>query len=90
MITSADNFVGLSYHEVFYTDGISHCHYQWVSKLSVYLNLTTIGRLIMIWDEVLFKLRVSFEGMIIMNKVFLDSRQHIKTHINVVVEVIVV
>ena len=44
--------------------------------------------MITIWDEVLFKLRVSFDVMVISKKVLLESSNLIETYINVVVEVI--
>ena len=47
-----------------------------------------IGRMRAIWDEVLFKLRVSFGELVISKKVFSESSHHIETHIDVVVEVI--
>ena len=42
----------------------------------------------MIWDKVFWKLRVSVDGMVISNKVLLESSNRIKTYIDVVVEVI--
>ena len=47
-----------------------------------------IGRMRAIWDEVLFKLRVSFGELVSSKKVFSESSHHIETHIDVVVEVI--
>ena len=43
---------------------------------------------ITIWDEVFFKIRVYFDGMISRKKVFSESSHRIDTHIDVVVEVI--
>ena len=57
-------------------------------KGSVYLNIPRIGRMITIWDEVLFKLRVSFDGLVTRKKVFSNSIHRIETHLDVVVEVI--
>ena len=59
-----------------------------MSKGSVRLIITRIGRVITIWDEVLFKLRVSFDGILIRNKVFYESSHHIETNIDVVLEVL--
>ena len=39
----------------------------------------------MIWDEVLFKVRVSFDGLVSRNKVFSESIHLIDTYIDVVV-----
>ena len=44
--------------------------------------------MITIWDKVLFKLRVSFYGLVIRNKVLLESSHHIETRIDEVVEVL--
>ena len=40
----------------------------------------------MIWDEVFFKLGVSFDGLLIIKKIFSESSYRIKTHLDVVVE----
>ena len=42
----------------------------------------------MIWYEVFFKPRVSFDGLVRRNKVFSESSHVIERHIDVVVEVI--
>ena len=57
-------------------------------KGSVYLDIPGIVRVITIWDEVLFKLRVSFDGLVIRKEVLSGSSYHIHTHIDVVVEVL--
>ena len=44
--------------------------------------------MITIWDEVLFKIRVSFDGLVNRKKVLLESSHRIETHLDVVVEVI--
>ena len=44
--------------------------------------------MIVIWDKVLFKLRVSFDGLLIRKKVFSKSSHLIETHLDVVKEVI--
>ena len=59
-----------------------------MSKGSVYLNITRIGRLSTIWDEVFFKLRVSFDGLITSKKVLLESIRRIETPLDVVGEVL--
>ena len=59
-----------------------------MSKGSVYLNISRIGRVITIWDEVLFKTRVSFDGLLTRKKVLSEFSHLIDTHLDVVVEVI--
>ena len=59
-------------------------------KVSVYLKIPRIGRVITIWDELFFKLRVSFDGLVRRKKVLSESSHMIETHICVVVGVIVV
>ena len=88
MSMSADNLVGLRYHGVFYTCAISHFHYQWFSKGSVYLNIPILGRVITICDEVFCKFRVSVDGMVTSKKVFSESINRIETHFDMVVEVL--
>ena len=84
----SDNFVGLRCHVVFYASFISHCHWYWVSKGSVYLGIPGIGRVIAIWDEVFFKLLVCFDGLVTRKEVFLESSHRIEAHLDVIVEVI--
>ena len=74
---SAYNLVGPIFHEIFYT-----------GTISVYLNISRIGRVITIWDEVFFKIKVFFDGLVIRNKVLSESSHRIKRHIDVVVEVL--
>ena len=57
-----------------------------MSKGVVGLIIPIIERLIKIWEKLLFKLRVSFDGLVIRNKVFLESSHRIETHLEVVVE----
>ena len=59
-----------------------------MSKVSVYLNIPIIVRVIIIWGEVFFKLRLSFDILVIIKKLFSESSHHIETHIDVVVEVL--
>ena len=49
--------------------------------------ITIIGRLITIWDKVLFKLRVYFYDLVSIKEVFSESSHHIDTYLYVVVEV---
>ena len=42
--------------------------------------------MIAIWDEVLFKLRVLFDGLVTRKKVFSESSHSIEAHLDVVVE----
>ena len=71
------NLVGMRLYGIFYTGVISQCYQNLVSKGRVGLFIPRIGRLIMIWDEVLFKLRVSFDGMLIRKEVFSNSSHRI-------------
>ena len=57
-------------------------------KGSTYLNITRIGKLITILNEIFFKLRVSFDGLVSKKKIFMEYINHIDTHIDVVVEVL--
>ena len=59
-----------------------------MSKGIIYLNIPRIGRVITIGDEVFFKLRVSFDGLVSRKKVLSESIHIIETHIDVVVEVL--
>ena len=43
---------------------------------------------IVIWDELFFKLRVSFDVLVIRKEFFSDSSHRIETHLDVVKEVI--
>ena len=55
---------------------------------SVYLDIPRIGKVIAIWDELFFKLRVSFDGLVIRKEVFYEYIHHIETHLDVVKEFI--
>ena len=88
MSMSAYNLVGQRCHGEFYTGFISRCHYQLVSKGSVYLNIPRIVRVIMIWDEVFFKIRVYFDALVSRKKVFSESSHRIEIHPDVFVEVL--
>ena len=59
-----------------------------MQKGVVGLSIPRIGRVIMIWGKVFFKLRVSFDGLVNRNKVFSDYSHCIETHIYVVVKVL--
>ena len=59
-----------------------------MSKVIVGMCITIIVKVITIWDELFFKIIVSFGGMVIMKMVLLESSHHIETHLDVVVEVI--
>ena len=85
---SSNNIVGLRFHGGFYTGVISYCQYHLLSKISVYLNIPRIRRVIAISDEVFWKLRVSVDVMVTRKKVLSESSNCIETHIYIVVEVI--
>ena len=59
-----------------------------MSKRIVYLDIPGIGRVITIWDEVLSKLRVSFDGLVTRKEVFLESSHRIEAYLDVVLEVL--
>ena len=52
------------------------------------MEIPLIGRMIAIWYEVLFKLRVSFDGLVIRKEVFSESSHHIESHLDVITEVL--
>ena len=54
----------------------------------MYLEIPGVGRVIAIWDEVFFKIRVSFDGLVIRKEVFSESSHPIETHFDVVKEVL--
>ena len=49
-------------------------------------DITIIGKVITIWDNVLYKLRVSFDGLVSRNKVLLEYSNRIERYLDVVVE----
>ena len=54
----------------------------------MYLKIPVIGRVIAIWDEVFFKLRVSFDGLVTRKEVLSQSSHLIETHLDEVIEVL--
>ena len=52
------------------------------------MEITVLVRVIAIWDNVLFKLRVSFDGLVIRNEVFSESSHRIERHLDVVKAII--
>ena len=48
------------------------------------MDIPGVGRVIAIWDKLLFKLRVSFDGLVIKKEVFYEYSHHIETHLDVV------
>ena len=59
-----------------------------MSKGSVHLKITRIGRAIDIWYEMFCKLIVSVDSLVTRKKVFLESSIRSVTHLDVVVEVL--
>ena len=57
-------------------------------KGDVYLKIPGIGRVIKIWDEVFFKLRVYVDGLVIRKKVLYKSSNCIEKYLDVFVEVL--
>ena len=58
------------------------------SKGIIYMNIPIIVRVITIWDEVLYKLRVYIDVLVTRKMVLSYSSHHIDTHLDVFVEVI--
>ena len=52
------------------------------------MNIPILARVITIWDEILFKTRVSFDGLVTRKKVFSEFSHLIDTYIDVAVEVL--
>ena len=50
------------------------------------MSISIIGRVITIWDEVFFKLRVSFDWLVIRKNLFSYSSHCIETHLDEVVD----
>ena len=59
-----------------------------MSKKGVYLEIPGVGSVITIWEKLLFKLRVSFDELVIKKKVFSESSHRIEIHLDVVKEVL--
>ena len=57
-----------------------------MSKGSVYLDIPGIGRVIAIWDEVFFKLIVSFDVLVTRKEVLSESSHCIESYLDVIVE----
>ena len=57
-----------------------------MSKGSVYLDITGIGRVTEICDEVFFKIRVSFDGLVTRKEVLSESSKRIAAYLDVVIE----
>ena len=49
------------------------------------MKIPGIGRVIPIWDDLFFKLRMYFDGLITRKEVFLESINRIEAHLDVVV-----
>ena len=72
-----DELVGLRCHEGFHTGIMCQGHQNGVSKGVVVLYIPRIGSVRTVWDEIFLNLRVSFDGLVIRKKVFLDSSHRI-------------
>ena len=59
-----------------------------MSNVIFYLETPGIGRVIALWDELFFKPRVSFDGLVTRKDVFSESSHRIEAHIDVLVEVL--
>ena len=52
------------------------------------MNIPVVGRVIAISDKVLFKLRASFDGLVIRKEVFYESSHRIDRNLDVVKEIL--
>ena len=52
------------------------------------MGIPGVGRVIVIWDEVFFKLRVYFDGLVIRKEVLSESSHRIERHLDVVKEIL--
>ena len=52
------------------------------------MEIPGVGGVIAIWDKELFKLRVSFDVLVITKEVFYESSHRIERHLDVVIEVL--
>ena len=44
--------------------------------------------MIAIWDKLIFKIRVSFDGLVIRKEIFSESSHRIYTHLDFVIEIL--
>ena len=51
------------------------------------MDITGIGRVIEIWDDVFFNIRVYFYGMVTRKEVFSRSNYLIESHLDVVIDI---
>ena len=59
-----------------------------IAQGSVGLCMTRIGMVRAIWDKVIFKVRISFDGIVSRKKVLPDSSPCIDTNLDLVVKVL--
>ena len=59
-----------------------------MSKGSVYMDIPELERVIAIWGKVFFKLRLSFDGLVIRKEVLSESSHRIERHLDVVKEML--
>ena len=52
------------------------------------MDIPGVGRVIAIWDKVVFKLRVSFDGLLIRKEFLPDSSHRIERNIDLVKEIL--
>ena len=50
--------------------------------------IPVVGRVIAIWDKVLFKIRVSFGGLVIRKEFFSNYSHRIERHLDVIKEIL--
>ena len=59
-----------------------------MSKGIIYIDILGIVSVIDIWDEVLFKTSVSFDGLVTSKEVLFESSHRIETYLDGVIEVL--
>ena len=86
MILGCDNLLWLRCHGGLDSDVIFQGLQKEVTKGSLFLFVSIIVRLRTIWNEVLVKLGVSFDGILISKVLLLESIQPIETNMYMVLE----
>ena len=77
MSMGVDKLVGLRCHGVFYTGFICKGYIKGVAKVIVDVCIPILWTMRKIWDDVLVKLRVSFDVLVSRKKVLSESSHHI-------------
>ena len=77
MSMGVDKLVGLRFHGGFYTGIIFKGQQKGVDKKILGMRIPRIGRMIMIWEKVVLKIRVFSDGLVISKKVLSESSHRI-------------